>query len=164
MRNRHNPQYWGKTAAGILFTCEEDNTVMLMYRSRHVDQPHTWGIPGGSVEGEGHYDSEEMSEKEYEDELLWEGAKTEVYEECGSLPPRLSDANIVTHVDYRDGNFLYRNFVVNLTLAQKRGWDIDIENAPDAWENEGWDWFDVNRLPAPLHFGAIYLLEKLEIL
>lgn len=52
-RLRKNPTFWGKAGAGIFFTCEEDNTVFLMHRSRDVEQPFTWGIPGGSVSGEG---------------------------------------------------------------------------------------------------------------
>ena len=164
MKLRSNPEYWGRTAAGILFTCEQDNTIMLMFRSLDVQEPHTWGIPGGAVDGEGYYDSDRMTAQEYEDRILWKGAKMEVVEECNELPPGMSASDIVTTVDYRDGNFLYRNFVVNLTLEQKRGWDIDIEEAEDAWENDDWGWFNVDNLPSPLHFGVVNLLRELELL
>jgi hypothetical protein len=76
----------------------------------------------------------------------------------------MSASDIVTTVDYRDGSFLYRNFVVNLTPEQKSGWDIDIEEAEDAWENDDWGWFNVDNLPSPLHFGVENLLRELGLL
>lgn len=42
---RRNPEFRGRAGAGMLFTCEDDNTVFLMHRSRYVEQPGTWGLP-----------------------------------------------------------------------------------------------------------------------
>ena len=135
MKLRSNPEYWGRTAAGILFTCEQDNTI-----------------------------SAELRPELCRYRILWRGAKTEVVQACNELPPDMSASDIVTTVDYRDGSFLYRNFVVNLTPEQKRGWDIDIEEAEDAWENDDWGWFNVDNLPSPLHFGVENLLRELGLL
>ena len=160
---RTNPEYWGRTAAGILFTCVEDDTMLLMYRSADVDEPFTWGIPGGAVTGDGWFDSDRMTVQAYEDRTLWDGAKEEVVQECSSLPYALKESDIVTTFDFRDGSFLYRNFVIDLTLQQKRNWKIDIVNAEDDWENDDWGWFHPHALPRPLHFGVRDLLDFLNV-
>jgi 8-oxo-dGTP pyrophosphatase MutT (NUDIX family) len=41
--------HWGKKGAGVLLTTGE--RIFLLLRSQHVTEPHTWGIPGGAIDG-----------------------------------------------------------------------------------------------------------------
>lgn len=157
---RQNP--WGKVGAGILFVCEEDDTMLLMHRSGNVEEPFTWGVPGGAIIGEGwhdwHFDVEPYTDKE-----LWEGAKRETWEECGDLPPHLSDTQIKHIFDFKKGDFVFRDFVVVITKEQKDNWDIDLEMAVDSWENNDFGWFSLNNLPHPLHMGVRFIFMHLGI-
>ncbi len=150
---RRNPTFWGRAGAGILFTCEEDNTVFLMHRSEDVEQPGTWGIPGGSVSGEGFYDSDIGTDRPT-DETFWAGAQQETIEECGSLP---NDIELVDTLDFVSGSFVYRNFICNISLKSKLAWTPTIELN---WENDGFDWFMFDELPEDLHFGVEYILDQ----
>jgi len=165
-RDKGDPKYrnnpWGKVGAGILFVCEEDDTMLLMHRSQHVDEGLTWGVPGGAVIGEGWHDW--YFEKEpWTDEQLWEGAKTETWEECGSIPPNLKDSQISHIFDFTKGDFVFRDFVVTLSKAQKDAWHINIEEAKDSWENIGFGWFTLDDLPHPLHNGVRFIFQHLGV-
>lgn len=151
---RRNPEFWGRAGAGILFTCDDDNTVFLMLRSQDVEQPGTWGIPGGSVDGEGFYDSN-MGASRPTDRTFWTGAQCETIEECGSLPEGIE---VVDTIDFVSGSFVYRNFICNIPLASKRAWTSSISLN---WENDGFDWFDLGSLPSDTHFGVDYIFENL---
>lgn len=155
---RKNP--YGKVGAGILFICEEDNTLLLMHRSGDVEEPYTWGVPGGAVIGEGFHDWY-FDVEPYTDEELWDGAKRETYEECGEIPPNLSDDQIRHVFDFRRGDFLFRDFVVVISKEQKDNWDIDVDTAPDAWENIDFGWFTLETLPRPLHMGVKFIFSHL---
>ena len=161
---RNNPQFWGKAAAGIFFICEEDQTCFLMHRSEYVEQPGTCGIPGGSVQGEGFFDSNTGYSRPT-NEAFWAGAKQETIEECGSLPRFNESKALVEYVDFTSGSFIYRNFVVNLSLSEKQEWTSKIQLN---WENDDFAWFNMSDLEGAddLHFGVIYLItnsEQLEI-
>jgi len=39
--------HWGRAGAGVLFTT--GTQILLLKRSSWVDQPGTWGIPGGAI-------------------------------------------------------------------------------------------------------------------
>lgn len=159
-KGRSNP--WGKVGAGIFFVCEEDETMLLLLRSPYVEEPNTWGIAGGAVIGEG-YHGWEFDKEPYTDVQLWEGAKRETVEECGSLPPDLSDTQIHNIFDFTRGDFLFRDFVVVITKAQKDAWAIDLDGAEDAWENDEYGWFKIESLPKNLHGGVKFILDHLGI-
>jgi 8-oxo-dGTP pyrophosphatase MutT (NUDIX family) len=152
LRLRRNPKFWGKAGAGILFVCSEDNTIFLMHRSRYVEQPGTWGIPGGSVSGEGFYDSS-MGADRPTDATFWKGAQQETVEECGSLPEQMS---VEGTLDFQSGSFVYRNFICDIPLSEKEKWTRGIELN---WENDEYGWFDFDDLPYDLHFGVENILE-----
>jgi len=158
---RSNPTFWGAAAAGILFTCEEDDTYCLLLRSEYVMEPYTWGIPGGSVQGEGFYNSDKASTS-LPNYAFWEGAKVETQEECGSLPKGLKRPSGRNVIDYVSGNFVYRNFVCNLTFEEKDRWTHSIELN---WESVDVGWFSREELRSlDLHFGVRYLLQELGVL
>jgi len=128
--------FWGKSGSGILLVSIEDQTALLLKRSNNVQEPGTWGIPGGAVgEGEGRLES----------------AMRESIEELGSLP-RLED-----HIDtitYNKGDFTYETFVYNVSLEEKNKWTPTIKLN---WENDEYRWFPFNSLPTNLHFGIQYV-------
>jgi len=160
-RPRQNPTFWGTAAAGILFVCLDDETFLLLRRSPYVMEPGTWGIPGGSVQGEGFFDSKAKAQS-ISDDAFWEGATTETEEECGGLPQGFSQANILETIDYTSGNFKYRNFVCNITKSQKDTWTPTISLN---WENIDAEWFTVEQASnLNLHFGVAYLLKELNFL
>jgi len=153
---RKNPTFWGTAGAGILFVCEEDQTYFLMHRSRSVEQPRTWGIPGGSVKGEGFYDSG-MSAERPTDATFWKGAKKETKEECGDLP-NMSKSDIIGYIDFVSGSFIYRNFIVSLSLEEKLEWTPTIELN---WENDTYEWISFDDVDSyNLHFGVVYVLDN----
>jgi len=153
---RKNPTFWGTAGAGILFVCEEDQTYFLMHRSRRVEQPRTWGIPGGSVKGEGFYDSG-MSAERPTDATFWKGAKKETKEECGDLP-NMSKSDIIGYLDFVSGSFIYRNFIVSLSLEEKLEWTPTIELN---WENDAYEWISFDDVDSyNLHFGVVYVLDN----
>lgn len=126
------------SGAGILFTCEEDGTVLLILRSSKVKHPNVWGVPGGGVRREG-------EDNIHETDL--EGAKREVVEELGSLP---SSMEYVTTAVQEEKDFTYTTYVYNLTLKEKLNWTKNIKLN---WENSQAKWFKKDQIPSNLHYG-----------
>lgn len=147
--------YWGKKASGILFVCSEDNTVLLLKRSNLVHNGGTWGIPGGAIAelGEDYYS--ESNEEDPEDDLFVSSAKTETFEELGSLPTSFKE---IGQTIFRDENFTYKTFVYNLSLKEKKAWTSNIVLN---WENDDYRWFDINNLPSNIHPGVQHSLNQL---
>jgi len=131
---KYAQQYWGNSGAGILFICSEDNTCLLALRSSGVNEPGTWGVPGGAIEkGE----SPEI------------GAEREVKEEFGSLPSSFEE---VTRTKFKsDNDFEYTTFIYDISKDEKRNWSKRIKLN---WENDQFKWFDFSTLPSNLHFGV----------
>lgn len=116
-----------------MFTTGE--RILLLKRSPHVDQPGTWGIPGGALPVEG---DERMP--------ALQGALKEVREEVGSLPPH----RVVGKFVFRDGSFTFTTFIAK----------VDDEFTPRLnWENSDSQWVAEDELSAlRLHFGVKALL------
>lgn len=138
---------WGAVAAGVLFYCEEDRTVLLGYRSESVQEGFRWGVPGGAVKGEflgseGLMDLDEGEEVDVEGDWVWEGAIREVEEECGRLPPNFDARNVVDADDYKQGAFVYRTFIYRISLADKRAWGITAN-----WEHMKFKWWSIDDVP-----------------
>ena len=171
-RCRHNPpcqrrEYWGRGGAGVLFTCSEDGTVLLLLRAAWVEQGGTWGIPGGGI-GEGFYRTPVQPITDMR--VFLEKAKEEVEEECGSLPPGVRSLRAdLPFTEYEDCGFRYVTFILDITKAQKAAW------APfsDDGENDAFVWFPLDAVkkgrPLPdedgdehdIHFGVTFTMGKL---
>jgi 8-oxo-dGTP pyrophosphatase MutT (NUDIX family) len=99
-----------------------------------VNEPGTWGIPGGRVD-----DGEEPHEaaiRELEEEAGYDG---EVYMSAGPL------------MVYEKPGFAYFTFVGI----------VDDEFEPELnWESDEAGWFTLDELPEPLHFGVAELVAK----
>jgi len=126
--------YWGRAGAGLLLLCE--GRVFLTLRSSEVNEPGTWGIPGGTL---------------HPGDTALTGAVRESEEELGALPEfqRISD------VIYNDRGFTYTTIVCSVDPEDVDGWEVELN-----WENDDARWFPVVELPEPLHFGMEYLVQK----
>lgn len=129
--------FWGRAGAGCIFIAKDTGRILLNHRSRHVEQPGTWGVWGGAIDGR---------------ESPVEAVKREAYEEAGVNP---SDSQIIPIYVFHDkkSGFKYYNFIVLVSSE----FDPDIP-AESRWETQGWDWFDFGDWPSPLHFGVIAIL------
>jgi 8-oxo-dGTP pyrophosphatase MutT (NUDIX family) len=139
---------WGNAGAGILFFCQ--GQCLLTLRSTLVEEPLTWGIPGGSVSGEQHIDSSEERVVSLSIDTYFSGALKEVAEELGSIPENLK---IFDKVIYREGGFTYVTFLVS--IPSKDNWNIVLDE-----ENLDAKWFPVDALPPDLHFGVKYIMRQ----
>ena len=162
--------YWGRGGAGALFTCSEDNTVLLLLRAEWVEQGGTWGVPGGGI-GEGHF---RTPMKPITDLATFrEKAEEEVREECGGLPPGMTHLpEGLPFTEYEDCGFRYVTFIVDLTKAQKDAWrpfSADGENDEFVWfpldeVRAGKDFLDRYDEPHELHFGVVFTMQHMPAL
>jgi len=148
-------KYWGKAGSGILYICLDDMTAMLLLRSADVEQPYTWGNPGGAVSGtEGFYSPEECDE-DCEDRYR-PSAEKETVEEIGFLPVGEDLGSTV----YKDGNFTYVTYIVSVSKAEKErinsSYNLNYENTDLSWHS-------LSDMPDKLHFGIKYVLDNLDI-
>jgi len=143
--------YWGNIGAGILFFCKDQ--ILLTLRSQHMIEPGTWCAPGGSIHGEKYLHSETMKHLQIPEEKIWEGAQQEIKEELGSIPKNIKPFDKVV---YRDKGFEYTTFFVEIPEIVKDSWKFDI----DKFEVEDINWFSKDKLPTPLHFGLIYIMQQ----
>lgn len=148
---------WGSRGAGILFIdgdlSDPETRAFLTHRSAFVDEPGTWGIPGGAV-------------KKGQD--VYAAALDETTEEIGSKfpkPPEPSKskkgahAKVVREVVYREPGFEYTTFVVQIPKS-KAAFKVTLN-----WENDDADWFLIRGLTEDenelLHPGVAFVLEML---
>lgn len=149
--------FWGRSGAGILFICPDDGTLMLLKRSAEVQEPNTWGISGGSCDGEDFCGEDECEPVSMDD--AWECAKRETKEELGYFP---KDYMTQREIIYKQGKFEYTTFVVSVSLAEKKN---IIKKHKLSWENDEimWERPDDWDLDCPsLHFGVQYVLKELK--
>lgn len=162
--NCKKDEYWGKGGAGMMFTCSEDDTVLLLLRASWVDQPNTWGVAGGGI-GEDWNDTP-IDEPITNDAIFLTTARKEVREECGSLPPKFNNSQIINKTEYEDCGFRYVTFIADITLAQKEKWEL----ASNDGETDQFLWVKKSTLKKTskpggkdLHFGVKYTLSQTTI-
>ena len=137
-RDLEQTGFWGKQGAGILFVSKKQKTILFNYRSRHVEQPGTWGVWGGAIDSR---------------ENPVDAAIREASEESGQ---NVSKSQIVPAYVFHDktSGFKYHNFFA--VFDSEFTLNIPSEHA---WETQGWGWFGLDDLPSPLQFGAKALLQ-----
>lgn len=155
--------YYGKAGAGILLVCKDDETCLLLKRSRYVEQPGTWGISGGAISKEEYfYDSKKESGEEglVKDDFL-SGALRETNEELfsnGGFDINSVNKNLIGETEFKDGSFTYKTFIFEIDLDTKR--EI-TKNIKLNWENDSAKWFGTGSLPSNLHFGVEFTKKSL---
>ncbi len=136
--------FWGSAGAGILFYAYESDRYLLLKRSAEVQQPNTWGVPGGAVP------IDKATNKRMD---LWQAARKEAEEETGWAGGARPGAKYVW-TDPKGSGFTYTTFVVPTIL----------EFAPELnWESSDWAWLSLeDARTRELHFGAEWLLDRVE--
>lgn len=129
-------KYYGKTGAGVVVT-NNNGKILLGLRSSYVNEPSTWSYPGGKIEP---------------DENAKKAAARELREETGIYinPSDLKKLHVFKDTE---NDFTYTTFIIR------------VDNKPDIhtnWENDRFEWFDINDLPSPLHFGFKQILPVLK--
>jgi 8-oxo-dGTP pyrophosphatase MutT (NUDIX family) len=154
-----NKVYWGRGGAGMLFTCSEDGTVLMLLRSAWVDQGGTWGVPGGGI-GERHYRTP-IEDPITDMSVFMKTARREVKEECGSMPPGFKMSQIVGKNLYEDCGFKYFTFIADITKGQKAAWKLVSNDG----ETDQFKWVPRSELSPGcsvdgrrLHFGIEHTL------
>jgi len=138
-----------------MFTCSEDDTILLLKRAAWVAQDGTWGIPGGGLE-EGWYETP-ITKPIKQLSKFRAAAMREATEECGSLPPGFSMIQVVNQTEYEDCGFRYITLVADITLEQKEAW----EPVSNDGETDEFKWYRRSKLPANLHFGVKHTLSQI---
>jgi len=124
--------FWGAQGAGAIVMARSTGRFLLPLRSRHVEQPGTWGVWGGAIDA---------------NEVPATAAKREIVEEAGYE----GEIEIVPLVVFESGSFRYHN---HLAIVEE-------EFTPQLnWETERAEWFEFEDFPQPLHFGLLYMLEN----
>jgi 8-oxo-dGTP pyrophosphatase MutT (NUDIX family) len=124
--------FWGRRGAGCLFLAADTGRILFQHRSKHVEQPHTWGTWGGAI------DSDETPE---------DAVRREAMEETSH------DVQIMQMIPLfvfnKPGIFQYFNYLVVVPHEFEPGLDPNIN-----WETQGYRWCTFGQWPSPLHFGA----------
>jgi 8-oxo-dGTP pyrophosphatase MutT (NUDIX family) len=166
---RYAAEFWGKAGAGMMIVCPDDNTALLLLRASWVDQPGTWGVPGGAVSGtEGwrEYGDEGTGEaKDYSD-VSWATAVKETEEELGvnfdSVPHEKAGQTV-----FKKGDFTYTTYIVAVTkevkdmIARKASF-ADAESVDMKWFklDDLMNYKQIEDLRKKLHFGVQYVMEN----
>lgn len=134
VNNENGTRYWGRAGAGMLFTTGD--RVLLLQRSNYVEQPGTWGIPGGAIQ---------VDNRGAPTNPL-DTAKQEVEEELGFVPRH----KVIDRFVFRDGSFQFTTFIARVD---------EIFTPRLNWENTHHRWVYEDELSTlTLHFGVKALL------
>lgn len=126
--------FFGAQAAGCVPISKTTGRLMIVLRSKDVEEPYTWGNIGGAHKAE---------------EPARTAAMRELHEETGYA----GSMSMVPLYRFQQGTFVYQNF---LAL-------VDDEFVPDlGWEADDHRWVDVHDWPQPLHFGLRALFNDAE--
>lgn len=131
--NDAGDKFWGNIGAGILPIAKDTGRILLPYRSKYVNEPHTWGVWGGKIEpGE---EPKSAALREFKEETAYAG---EI---------KLIDAYI-----FKKSTFSYYNFIGI----------VEHEFVPRLdWETESFKWFSLSEIyNLDLHFGLEDLLKN----
>lgn len=154
---------WGLAGAGTLYYCPYDNTILLLERSKEVEDPGMWGIPGGAVKSGKRdargYEDEWCKEgdiaPDYSEDQLRDSAYTETHEELGHVPEHDKEEGHYTNVK---NNFPFTTFLYSVTTQQKQAISRNISLN---WESDSFGWFRLDMLPENIHPGVGIAVQQL---
>lgn len=117
-------------ASGALILCSSTSRVLLALRSPEVDDPNLWCSVGGKVDF---------------GETPYHAACREIHEEVGYAGPLVLEPVFV----YKSPELRFHNHIGIVPKEFKPKLN---------WETTKADWFNLDRLPRPQHFGLKALL------
>jgi len=112
----------------FLFVCFDDQSMLLVKRSKHSSEPGTWSSIGGAIEP---------------GETALQAAEREVVEEVGSMLPI---KKMVAELEYKNDGISYITFIANVDLEDKMRWSPKLNE-----ENDEIKWFRGSEMPKKLH-------------
>lgn len=118
-------EFWGTAGAGGLFYALDTGRVLVQKRSQYVNEPNTWGVWGGKIDG---------------DENPKSALQRELKEETGYSGPY----DLKPVYTFKEGAFRYYNFLILVPEEFK---------PRHSWESSDHVWTEIDGLPKPLHFG-----------
>lgn len=123
--------FWGAAGAGCIPIAADTGRLLLMHRSREVEQPHTWGTCGGAID---RGDDPKGA------------AIRELAEEAGYHGPIIE---MIPLFVFKKESFRYFNFLAV----------VESEFDPRLnWESQDAEWVEFGDWPEPLHFGVSAVL------
>jgi 8-oxo-dGTP pyrophosphatase MutT (NUDIX family) len=122
--------FYGRQGAGCVVIAQDTGRLLVMHRSRAVEEPGTWGNCGGAV-GEG-VDPAKHALQELYEETGYQG-------EVKALIPLYK---------FQKGTFRYFNFLAVVPH------EFEVHRN---WESQGSRWCTIGDWPTPLHFGLVAL-------
>jgi len=126
--------FWGKAGAGCVPFARKTGRFLMVLRSRHVEQPNTWGTFGGAIDPDGETNPAKHAERELREESEYSGPVNKM----------------VPLVVFQKDSFRYYNFLAV----------VPDEFQPVLnWESSKAKWVDFGNWPSPLHFGLKFLLD-----
>ena len=128
--------YYGKKGAGVLVISQETNRALIAYRSRYVEEPHTWNIISGKIDG--NEDPKTAALRELREETEYRGTVKFVDSLKWNAP---------------DADFKFYNFIGLV--------DEEFKAHPN-WETEQFKWVTYQQLLglSNKHFGLENLIQK----
>lgn len=134
--NKSGAPFWGDAGAGILPICKTTGRILVPYRSKMVNSPHTWGSGFGGKLDDGETDPLEAAKRELTEESGYDGKEVE----------------IIPAFVFKTTGFIYHNFIGLV--------DKEFQPIFD-WETETAEWMTLAELKKlkPKHFGLVELLK-----
>ena len=124
-----------RKAAGCLIRAKDTEKYLFILRSEYVDNPHTWGIPGGK--GAASEDYWTMAVRETKEEIGFDAA------DCPHQLIGVYKSDWPTSV--------YKTYAVLVEEEFKPILD---------WESAEYKWCTLDELPSPLHWGIEALMSN----
>jgi len=130
-------KFWGSRAAGILPICPKTKRIMLVKRSEMVNEPGTWGIPGGQIDKNESFAN--AARREMSEELSYSG-----------------EVKITPAFLFKSGTFQYQNFIGVVPEEFEPEFHVEKDGII---ESDDFGWYGIDELSSlPLHFGVKALL------
>lgn len=129
--------FWGKAGAGCLVYNLRDKQFLFLKRSPAVQEPNTWGLPGGAI------DTRENPQK---------AALRELREETNFVG-KTRDIFLLDTFLHRSG-FKYTTYLVVID----KPFPIRLD-----WENTDYRWVYMDKWPTPTHPKVKEMLRKIKV-
>lgn len=135
---------WGKGAAGLLIVTKDLQDVLLFRRSKHVDEPYLWGIPGGA---------RKQTADGLEEAIIT--ATSESKEEMDDIPR--GRIRVKPYVYQKPGTeFTYATFILEIDPLDRQSFTPKLN-----WEHTDHRWFRRDSLNGvQLHPGVKDMLDN----